>query len=219
MQITAANVGDILCLYQTGKRIKILDVGEDLVTYQQESGARYCTDERHADAFVDRDPQRISMFNQNSRLGQALSAAESKAMKVLLSGRFPLAEREEANRVLSVVQEQKKTMDQRMMQERKAEIPDRALVRAFLDQLYEMGTGSHDTFFGQRVENLSQTTGSFSINGQRCDFDAALHHLSRNKSPTPERKVGLDAQIARANNRRVKEDVISPGLSAENHER
>lgn len=196
MKITAANTGDLLCLYQTGKRIRILEVSDDYVSYQQEDGQRYATKERQADAFIERDPERISAFNENCRLGQALHAAELGALKALLSN--PLisqSEREDADRVLAVAREQQAHMSARLVQERQSERPGQALARAFLDQLYEMGTGSHDTFFGCKVENLSQFQGNFRINGQAYDYDTALQHLSHGTQEHTHGAVNAPASV------------------------
>lgn len=217
MVITTANTGDLLCLYQTGKRIRILEVVEDMITYQEESGERYATYAHQADAFVDSDSTRRSIFDYNSNVGQALNAAEINALKKLFSA--PAAERAEADHVLSVIREQKTAFEQRINQEKGRETPSPALAKAFLDQLYEKGTGSHDTFFGRKVENVSSYSGSFSIDGQHCDYHTALQRLSAPKAQVKEQKAGLDAQIASAKSRQGRGTGNRPVLTAEKHGR
>lgn len=177
MHITAANTGDLLCLYQTGEWVRVLDANDRYVVFQQEDGQRYASNERRVDAFVERDPARISAFNDNCRLGQVLHAAELGALKAKLrEERVNGPERCSADRVISIVQEHWEKMFVEKQQHQEA--PSKSVVRAFLSQLYEMGTGSHDTFFGCRVENLSQHHGTFLINGASYDYHAALQFLS-----------------------------------------
>lgn len=220
MHITAANSGDLLCLYQTGKRVKVVDVSEGFVTFQHENGEHFASRETRADAFIERDPARISSFESNCRLGQALNAAESKALEIALhTSASDVVERNEANCVLSIVQAQKAALEQRLRQEQTREIPGQDLARCFLDNLYEMGTGSHDTFFGRRVENLSQFDGSFSVNGQRLSYHDALRHLSSGMAASLARKTGLDAIIANADKRREAERVSDHKMNRNPFER
>lgn len=201
MQITSANCGDMLCLYHSGQRIRILEVDERAVTYLRESGDRYITTQYYFDAFVDTNPDRMARFDENSRLGEAYIAAEKSALKTMLSD--PNAtdeERQEAQQVLNTVSEQREFMNRRMAGERAAETPGKMLASAFLSALYERGTGSHDTFWGHRVENVSQTTGTVSIDGRHYDYSDAEAHLSQVLFKAPAK--GLDAQILSADRRR-----------------
>lgn len=208
MHITAANTGDLLCLYQTGEWVRVLDANDAYVVFQREDGERYASNQRHVDAFVERDPTRISIFNDNCRLGQVLHAAELGALKARLREHPGTeVERCSADRVIAIVQEHwDKTFMQKQSRQREG-IPGKALARAFLDQLYEMGTGSHDTFFGRKVENMSQHFGRFLINGATFDYDSALLHLSHStmvrEMPGAGRRTPLDAQIQSASKRKT----------------
>ena len=201
MRITSENCGDVLCLYHTGKRIRILEVDSRTITYEQENGQKYGTFEDSANAIVERDPARIALFDKNCKLGRALDAAETKALKILLGGPgIPVAEVKEADETLYSVRKQMKHLDQRMAEERAAELPGKDLAAQFLSNLYEQGTGSHDTFFGHRVENVSQMAGLFSIDGQPFDYTAANEHLSQVRYK--KKLKGLDAQISAATHRK-----------------
>lgn len=202
MHITSANCGDMLCLYQTGERIRILDVNERTILFERENGRHYATFDRNFNAFTDNDPDRLARFNKNAQLGRTLLAAKIRANGILTDIR-PITgnARQEASGVLDVAQQQLSVMEQRIAQERAAETPGRELANAFLSQLYEQGTGSHDTFWGHRVENVSQMTGTFSIDGQRCDYSDAEARLSQVHFKEPHK--GLDAQISSADQRRV----------------
>lgn len=209
MRITSVNTGDILCLYQTGKHVKVLDVDDKHVTYLQESGERYATCDHTADAFVDCDPVHTHEFDLNSQLGKALNAAEAKAFKLLLGGNVSRGEHQEALHMLSSITAQKKEMDKRLYEEHSRRNPGPVLASAFLDQLYEMGSGSHDTFFNHRVENISQMSGTFTIDGQRFDYSSARDHLSKITVQRSQQKAGLDAKISNAESRRNAEFIPS----------
>lgn len=43
MNISIDHVGDVLCFYETGKRIRICDVSDEFVAYESETGETYCT--------------------------------------------------------------------------------------------------------------------------------------------------------------------------------
>ena len=201
MHITSANCGDMLCLYQTGERIRILNVDERAITFEREDGQRFATFDRSIDAIVDRDQSRLALFDKNSQLGRTLLAAKLRAHRTLTDVRpINTTAFQEATNIMDVVQQQLHTMDRRMIQERIAETPGKDLAATFLSQLYEQGTGSHDTFWGHRVENVSPATGTFSIDGQRCSYSDAEARLSQVRYKEPHKC--LDAQISSANQRR-----------------
>jgi hypothetical protein len=51
------------------------------------------------------------------------------------------------------------------------------IIKEFLDNLYEQGTGSHDTFKGIKVKNHSFWTGEFFINNSVYGYDEAINYL------------------------------------------
>ena len=199
MNISAAHIGALLCLYQTGARIRILSADDLHVTYQAENGEHYTTRGHHFDAFLDPDPVRRDLFDANSQYGLALLSAELGALKVLLSNPFASrSEQELAERALSIVASQKEELARHINEAQLQEQPSHEHVIAFLDALYEAGTGSHDTFYGQRVENVSQFHGHFQIGSEVLDYGNALLHLSKPTQPNQGRKLNLDTQISQA---------------------
>lgn len=208
MNISAEHIGELLCLYHTGERIRILSADDLHVTYQAETGEHYTTRDHHFDAFLDPDPIRGNIFDANSQYGYALLSAELGALKVLLSSPFASrSEQELAERTLSILASQKAELARRIKETYLQEQPSPEFIRAFLDELYESGTGSHDTFYGRRVENISQFHGRFQVGTQVFDYDAALQHLSRATLPNQNRKPNLNTQIFQASIRR---NAVSP---------
>ena len=47
-----------------------------------------------------------------------------------------------------------------------------------IDQLYEMGTGSHDTYKGKKVALSSWWAGTYKINGIEFDYSDAIQELA-----------------------------------------
>lgn len=199
MNLSTEHMDALLCLYQSGARIRILSVDDLYVTYQAETGEHYTTRDHHFDAFLDPDPIRGNIFDANSQYGYALLSAELGALKVLLSSPFASrSEQELAERTLSILASQKAELARRIKETYLQEQPSPELIRAFLDELYEAGTGSHDTFYGRRVENVSQYLGQFQIGSQALDYHSALLFLSRPPQPNQSRKPTLDTQISQA---------------------
>ncbi len=216
MQITRENIGDTLCLYQTGKHIRIFDVDPKYVCYETEDGYRYATSERFIDAFPVTDPSRIAVFNENYKLGKVLNHAEYKAFVDLLTP----SEKEifGANDVLGVIKAQQAHLDSRLAAERAKSVPGEALANLFLSQLSEMSCGSHDTLWGHKVQLINDWTYEFQIDGKIMDYASAKNHLSKVQFPAPEKKVSLSEAINAANLRKEKassSDIVQEHSLAE----
>lgn len=201
MQITKENIGDVLCLYQTGTCIRIDDVTARYVYYQHEYGSRYATHEFAADALRVEDPARIAAFDRNYELGHALESAELAALKTILDGLHTPKEIQDADVTLNNIRTQQKHLHARLDRERTASTPGPTLARAFVSQLYEMGTGSHDTFFGHRVENCSSFSGAISVDGDQFSYEDGIAHLSAVRYQPIPQKQRLDELISSANQR------------------
>lgn len=201
MQITKENIGDVLCLYQTGTCIRIEDVTDRYVYYQQEYGSHYATHEFAADALRIEDPVRIAEFNRNYELGHALESAELAALKTILDGRHTPEEIQDADIALDGIRAQQKHFHKRLDCERSERTPGLKLANAFASQLYEMGTGSHDTFFGHRVENCSSFSGAISVDGDQFSYEDGIAHLSAVRYQPIPQKQRLDELISSANQR------------------
>lgn len=201
MQITKENIGDVLCLYQTGTCIRIEDVTDRYIYYQQEYGSRYATHEFAADALRIEDPARIAAFDRNYELGHALESAELAALKTILDGLHTPEEVQEADVTLNSIRAQQKHLHERLDRERAASTPGPELARAFAAQLYEMGTGSHDTLFGHRVENRSGFSGTISVDGKQFSYEAGAAYLSSVRYQPVSQKQRLDELISTAKER------------------
>ena len=201
MQIIKENIGDVLCLYQTGTCIRIEDVTDRYVYYQQEYGSRYATHEFAADALRVEDPARIAAFDRNYELGHALESAELAALKTILDGLHTPKEIQDADVTLNNIRAQQKHLHARLDRERTASTPGPTLARAFVSQLYEMGTGSHDTLFGHRVENCSSFTGTISVDGRQFSFEDGIAHLGDVRYQPIPQKQRLDELISTAKER------------------
>lgn len=203
MNITPENVGDILCYYETGKRIRIQEVSDNFVFFKSETGETFTMRDFSADVLPEKDADRISRFEANIRIGEALNLSEKKALSVIAAGNAVSSqEREDAERVLKVVDEQRDNITKRLNLELEQNPIGKGLAEAFMSNLYEQGTGSHDTILGHRVENISQHSGLFKIDGKMCDYATAVSVLSQlKKASTQERKPGIDSIIKSAASR------------------
>lgn len=201
MQITKENIGDVLCLYQTGTCIRIEDVTDRYIYYQQEYGSHYATHEFVADALRITDGARIAAFDRNYELGHALESAELAALKTILDGLHTPEEVQNADVTLNSIRAQQKYLHERLDRELSERTPGPELARAFAAQLYELGNGSHDTLFGHKVENCSGWTGSLSVDGKRFSYDDAVAYMSTVKHLKVPRKQRLDELISSAHQR------------------
>ena len=120
IEISSANVGDILLFPISGKQYKIEAVNEKYVHYSSETGEKYATKERFANAVKITDPAAIERFETNAALGRHLAAAEASALKKILSGKLSPEERDEAIRVLGVTHQQQKHQEAELAKARKA---------------------------------------------------------------------------------------------------
>lgn len=201
MQITKENIGNVLCLYQTGECIRIEDVKDRLIYYQREYGSHYCTHEFTADAFPVTDHARIAVFDRNYELGHALESAELAALKTILDGHHTPEEVKNADVTLNSIRAQQMHLHERLDRERAMSTPGPELAGAFASQLYEMGTGSHDTLFGHRVENCSSFNGTISVDGKQLSYENGVAHLSSVRYQPVSQKQRLDEIISTAKER------------------
>lgn len=209
MKITSDNIGDTLCLYESAKHIRIMDVNPQYVYYATEDGSHYATNEHFVNALLVTDPDRLAAFEENYMLGKTLNAAEYKAVVRILSDSE--SERGEADNVLSVVRAQQEHLSSRLASGREKNTPGEALTTQFLSQLSECSSGSHDTFWGHRVQLLSNWTYEFLIDGKTLDYESAKAYLSKvHFAKEPARKPALGDAINAANLRR--EASTSPGV-------
>lgn len=201
MQITNANIGDTLCLYQTGKYIKITDVTPDYVYYMREDGDHYVTSEKSVAALKETNPVRLNKFDANSSFGKVLNAAEAKAFRLLMNSSQP--EIAEANVILGLVREQQKHFSEKLQKERFSQCAGDSLAVEFISDLSEKSTGSHDTFWGHQVKLLSSWSYEFQIDGKTMDYSSAKNYLSNVRFAEPTRKVSLNDKIQDANLRKA----------------
>ena len=122
MQITAANVGDILLFSASGKQYKIEEVNNEYVYYSSETGERYASTERTVDALKLTDPISIERFESYATLGRNLAAAETSALRKILSPGISPEDRDDAIRVLGVTHQQQKHLQAQITAARKAAI-------------------------------------------------------------------------------------------------
>jgi len=201
MHLTQEHIGKVLCLYQTGERIRITSVDPSYVQYEREYGSHYAAHSHTADAFIEPDAERCAMFERNYKLGYALVSAEVKAQSIIHGAESTPEMVSEAQHTLGVVHSQQKHLMDNIDRFNAQEPPHPELVSAFLSQLYELGNGSHDTFFGHRVESISSHTAAFRVDGRAMDFDVAMDHLCE-QTLQPRSKSSLDNIIHQADNRR-----------------
>lgn len=201
MQITKENIGDVLCLYQMGTCIRIEDVTDRYIYYQQEYGARYATHEFSADALPVTDTARIAVFERNYELGHALDSAELGAMRTILDGLHTQEEVQDARVTLESVRAQQKYLHERLDRERAGSTPGQDLANAFVSQLHEMGVGSQDMLFGHCVRNCGEITGTFKVDGKWFPYETAVSYLSSVEHRSVPRKQRLDEIISSANQR------------------
>lgn len=119
-QISAENVGDILLFPSSGKQYKIEAVNEEFIHYTTETGEKYATKERSANAVKLTDPAAIERFEANAALGRHLAGAEASALRKILSGKLTPEERDEAIRVLGVTHQQQRHQAAELYRARKA---------------------------------------------------------------------------------------------------
>jgi len=117
IQITEANVGDILMFPSSGKKVRIDEVGAEYIRYTSETGDRFATQERRFDGVRLTDSLAISRFEENVTLGQTLNAAEYSALRKILSGELTPQERDEAIRVLGTTHAQQKELEKKILKE------------------------------------------------------------------------------------------------------
>lgn len=218
MQITKANIGDVLCLYQTGECIRIEDIVLNYIHYQREYGSHYATHEFTADALRVEDPVRIASFDRNYELGKALSAAELAAQRTMYDGFHSAEDVHEASVSLQHIHAQQKYLMDRLDKERFSLAPGTALAKAFLSQLYEMGSGSHDIFFGHKVENRSSGFNDFFVDGRHFSYEDCVKHLSAIKCRQVSRTSRLDDLISCAKQRVNKNPFTIHPVPATEHD-
>ena len=217
MHLTQEHIGKVLCLYQTGERIRITAVDQSYVHYEREYGSHYVSHSHTADAFIEPDAVRCTSFERNYKLGNVLVSAELKAHRMIHGGESTPEMVAEGQRMLGVIHSQQKHLMDNIDRLNATECPHPALVSAFLSQLYELGNGSHDTFFGHRVESISSHTAIFRVDGQALDYDLAMGHLCE-QTLQPRSKSSLDDIIHKADNRRQKNPFTIEPKAVTDHE-
>lgn len=201
MQITKENIGEVLCLYQTGACIRIEGITDRYIYYQQEYGSRYATHEFTADALPVTDSVRIADFNRNYELGHALESAQLAALKTILDGLHTPEEVQDAHVTLDCIRAQQKNLHERIDRELSENAPGWDLANAFVSQLHEMGVGSQDTLFGHCVRNCGEITGTFTVDGKYFPYETAVSYLSSVEYQPIPQKQRLDELISSANQR------------------
>lgn len=203
MHLTQEHIGKVLCLYQTGERIRITAVDPSYVQYEREYGSHYAAHPHTADAFIEPDAERCAVFERNYKLGYVLVSAELKAQSIIHGAESTPEMVASAQHTLGVIHSQQKHLMDNIDRLIATQRPHPELVSSFLSQLYELGNGSHDTFFGHRVESISSHTAAFRVDGRAMDYDMALDHLCE-QTLQQRRKPALDDIIHKADNRRQK---------------
>lgn len=123
MEITVANIGDVICIDQKARCILVENVTDKFVHYRQETGDRYATAEHEIAGSVVRDPKVVSEFYRNAKLGSALGHAEFSAFRKILDGSLEPAQREEAGAVLSIVKSMQKHLEERVASRQPEQVP------------------------------------------------------------------------------------------------
>ena len=121
MVITAANIGDIICIDQNSQCILIENVTDKFIHYRQETGDRYAISKREIPGSVVQDPKVVAEFYRNAKLGAALGSAELSAFRKILDSSLEPVQRKEANAVMGVVIGMQKHLEGRVA-ERQAEL-------------------------------------------------------------------------------------------------
>lgn len=116
MVITAANVGDIICMDQNAVHIQVEAVTDQYVHYRQETGDNFATFEHNIQGSVVLDPNRIQEFKRNVTLGTALRSAELSAIRHLLDGQATREQHMDATSVLGSVKGMKMRLSERISQ-------------------------------------------------------------------------------------------------------
>lgn len=217
MHLTQDHIGKVLCLYQTGERIRIQKIDQSYVYYEREYGSHYVAHPHTADAFIEPDAERCATFERNYKLGYVLVSAELKAQRMIHGGESTPEMVAEGQHMLEVIHGQQKYLMDTIDHLNATERPHPELVSAFLSQLYELGNGSHDTFFGHRVESISSHTAAFRVDGRAMDYDTALDHLCE-QALQPRSKSSLDDIIHKADNRRQKNPFTIEPKAITEHE-
>ena len=176
MIFTSEHVGNVFCLYQTGNYIKVLNVKNGVLDYQRESGEHFVSNELCFDALEEKDQSRVALFERHAALGHILYCTEFSAIQKTIFEQDQ-DEKDVADKLLASVHRQQNFFDARV----KRQPPSEMLTDDFLSALYRQGIGSHDTFYGHTVENQSQGTPRFLIDGKFFGYNEARSTLSRNE--------------------------------------
>ena len=174
MQLTERNTGDIIFMYQTGKRVKVDSVTDENIYFVSEQGTKYATKDRYIEGIKDTDPSSTAIFENNAMIGKCLNAARSSALKKLQSDLSP-KDKEDADLVWQSTKKQLDHLNNNIAALRG--VVSRSLVNEFLSELYERGSGSHDHFMGHHVEVSSSWRGEFKISGKTYDINSASEFL------------------------------------------
>lgn len=118
MQITEANIGDILLL-STGRRIRIDSVSAHEFCSTSENGRRYVDDLAYIAAVKVTDPSAIAVFTENAALGRCLYAAYDSAMLKIKASHISSEEQADALLVYESAKKQLQYLESRLDQERK----------------------------------------------------------------------------------------------------
>ena len=111
VQISAENIGQVICLENTSNLIQIEDVTDKLVIYRNEFGHRHGTYERDFAGHLVLDPDRIRLFERNYEVGRALNAAEQSALNKYFAYRQDPGAKEEAEQALCCIHAQQEHLE------------------------------------------------------------------------------------------------------------
>lgn len=116
MNISKDNIGDIIVL-ETGNRILIENVDDKYITYRNENGGKYATDEYNINGYVERDPEKTKIFHRHCEVGKFLRAAETSAFNKIFSAYSSQEDLAEAGSVLKSVRNHQSALVARIREE------------------------------------------------------------------------------------------------------
>ena len=161
MNITKANVGDILCRYKDGKRIMITDVGDKVIQFISESSSQpYKTKDKVFNGTLDYSHD-AETFLDNLNFTRVMDYAEASALHKVLSG--DAQEKEDGDYMLIAISKQREAFIEKINSQARARKD--MLFTSFKQDYQKFNPKDKVVFYGAIVEKPEKDDG-YIINGK-----------------------------------------------------
>lgn len=165
MIISKNNIGDVLCSYETGKRIMITDVRDHIINFITENWSDpYNTNEKSFNGTVDYSLDARMTFLDNVNYARVMDYAEISALQKVLIG--DAREKEDGEYMLITISKQREAFINKIDQQaigRKS-----FLLNKFKQDFLELQPDKTINFFGNNVRKPPLEDG-YIINGKHYD--------------------------------------------------